>query len=561
MSARTVAVAAVVVACLPILVAVVRALLHHWIPLSDDAITATRTQDVFTSHFPLLGQSSSASLAATQPYNHPGPLQFVLLALPTVALGTAGGLAIGTGLINAGAVAVAGWCGWRRAALPGSLLATAIAAALAWSMGSELVYDPWTPHTVMLPAFALCLLAWAVADGDLGLLPLGVAIGSFMVQTHLTSAFLVPTLLLLGIALGWRRAAAAGRRPLRVVLVAVLVGVILWIPPFVEELRSGKGNITRLVEQLQHPAQHVLGRTGASRITATILADPPFWLRPSLRDALRVPGASLLSSAPDIRALPVVSPTHAAIALAAIVVLLALLGVAGARRRDHPALTSAVMAGAALAVGWYSASQITVEFVGIAPHHFRFLWPVAAFVTFAVLLGIVRAVVARSPRRGTTAVVATATVAIVVLTVINLPASAASGGPQVDEGVIPAVRAVDAQLGAVAPYAPVLAEWSGIGFQEPYSGAFTAELRRRDIDFVVSSPWLVRHYGTDRRYDGHNARSRIFYRLGVFADRRRLGRFHRIAYHRGPDPASTIGVYIGPVHAPIPPLSAGRRGA
>ena len=82
---------------------------------------------------------------------------------------------------------------------------------------------------------------------------------------------------------------------------------------------------------------------------------------------------------------------------------------------------------------------------------------------------------------------------------------------------------IDRQLGALAPDAPILADWPGIGFADPYSFSFTAELRRRDIPFVVADRYLVRQFGPDRRYDGHNARSKVFYKLGQAARPMRLG--------------------------------------
>ena len=61
----TVEVLAVTIAVIPVIAAVVRAIVEHWIPVGDDALDEIRSVDVFsTSHFPLLGTWSSASLQA-----------------------------------------------------------------------------------------------------------------------------------------------------------------------------------------------------------------------------------------------------------------------------------------------------------------------------------------------------------------------------------------------------------------------------------------------------------------------------------------------------------------
>jgi hypothetical protein len=67
-------------------------------------------------------------------------------------------------------------------------------------------------------------------------------------------------------------------------------------------------------------------------------------------------------------------------------------------------------------------------------------------------------------------------------------------------------------------------------FAEPYSTPIMAELQRRGIPFVVDVEGLVRQLGEERRYDGTNARYRIFYRWGEDAENTPPGAT-RIANH------------------------------
>ncbi len=541
---RDLAILAVVIAVVPIAVAVVRSLLDHWVPVNDNAIIAVRAQDVFSAHFPVWGTASSVSAILRRPVSHPGPLQFVLLAVPVRVLGAAAGLVVGTALLNAASIALVGWVAYRRTGLLGTVVGTLCAGALAWSMGSALLVDPWGPHTLILPTLAFFVLVWALADRDLPLLPLAVFVGSFLVQTHLSTAYLVPVLLGLGGALGWRMFT----RPhaWRWALAAVVVGVVVWAPPISEELSSRSGNITRLVEQARDPSGTLVGPAGAARLTAEVLARPPFWLRDSMRASLHRPGSGPLETVPRVDDLPVLGTTQAAVRLGVLVAGLGALAWVARRRCDRTALVLTLLACAAIVMGWFTTRSITTSVVGVAPHQFRFLWSVGAFAGFALLLPLARFVPWRQAALGVPSAL------LVVVSVANLPAAAASGGPQVDTWAYPVVRAVDRQLGAAARFGPILADWNGVRFGDPLSAAFTAELNRRGIPFVVSSPFQVRHYGAPRRYDGHNARMRIIYRDGPQARRRRIGEFRRIAFRAGHEARTTVGVFVGPVDAPIP---------
>ena len=70
------------IAALPVLFSVGRALRADWTPVFDDAIMAVRSFDVFSRHAPLVGQYSDASLPGERPVFNLGPMVFWLLALP-----------------------------------------------------------------------------------------------------------------------------------------------------------------------------------------------------------------------------------------------------------------------------------------------------------------------------------------------------------------------------------------------------------------------------------------------------------------------------------------------
>ena len=133
-----------------------RVVSEGWIPIGDNAYFAIRARDVFTEHHPLLGTWTSASQSLGVDVNNPGPLFFDLLAIPAKIDGDIG-LAIGVAIVNVlciiGIAVFAAPHRWR--ARPSSL-AMVLAAGLAWTMGSELLFDPWQPHSLLFPF----LLTW-----------------------------------------------------------------------------------------------------------------------------------------------------------------------------------------------------------------------------------------------------------------------------------------------------------------------------------------------------------------------------------------------------------------
>jgi hypothetical protein len=78
---------------------------------------------------------------------------------------------------------------------------------------------------------------------------------------------------------------------------------------------------------------------------------------------------------------------------------------------------------------------------------------------------------------------------------------------------------LDTQLSAAEGKGPILVDdLMHQRFGDPYGNAMIAALQSHDIPFVVKDEGLVRQYGEDRRYDGHNARAEILMRTGDAAD-------------------------------------------
>jgi hypothetical protein len=515
--------ASVVVALVPIVVATARAIARDWLPIGDNAFFAIRARDVLTTDPPLLGTWTSASLSTGTSFNNPGPLLFDVLALPTRLLPDGAGLALGAALLNGSAVIGIAVLAYRRG---GAVLATAamtVAAALCWAMGSELLFDPWQPHSLLLPFLFFLVLVWSITCGDVVALPLAAAVGSLVVQSHLSYAFLVAGLgawAVLGLVLELRRrrredpGAFPGlrRRAVWAVAAASLVFAACWAQPLVEQFTGdGKGNLSRLAEGTGDPAE-TIGYDLGARVVATVVTLPPWWFRSSFGDAYlpsgSVPSVGFVASgAPDAPSLGI-----AVASLALLGAVLAWCAWDARRRRDRVAGRAIATAGVALLAGLATAGRIPVGAFGIAPHQFRWLWPLAAFAFFAILATLARRL-GRGPARSAP-LVGAAALATVVIAALNLPTNNQRAGPSADDWSIPAARELGDQLGELEDEGALLFDVRDIRAFDPYTTAVMAELQRRGISFTVDDPGMVRQLGPARRFTGRNAESVLVLKTG-----------------------------------------------
>jgi len=504
-------VASVLLACSPVVVAVVRAIHRRWIPTSDDALFAIRARDVFSyHHVPLLGLDSSASLAASTTLHHPGPLLFDVLAVPVRLFGGHAGLALGVGLINVVVIVITAVFAARRGGPLVGTAAMALAAGLCWAMGSEALFEPWQPFSLLLPFLCFLVLAWSVSCGDLVALPVAAVVGSFVLQTHLSYVLLVPTLAiwaLVGLALILRRARrddAAGwprrrERAQQAVLLSLAVGAVCWIQPLLDQI-TGQGNLGELLGNAS-PPKRTIGYGYGTRLMASVVALPPFWFRPSMnRTLLPIYGWT----AP--------SRLSAATALTGLAVVLGGSWWLARRRHDLTsgrALTTVVVG---LAAGFATAGRIPITAFGLEAHVFWWLWPLSVFIFFVVVIILVRSVASRLPALlpvGALAVVAA------VFAGLAVPTLAQGLSPNIREDAIPTTRAVDAQLGQLQGKGPILVDpLLKSRLADPYGLALIAELQRRGISFVAKDPQLVGQLGSARRDTGTKARSELFLQVG-----------------------------------------------
>ena len=136
---------------------------------------------------------SFGSVSARSLYSHPGPLLYDLFAVPTKLFGLQG-VAIASALVNprrSSGLRSSADAWWTFA---GHDRRRWFAAIVCWSMGSQLLFDPWTPNSLLLPFLLFLMLIWAATNGDLVALPVAVGVGSVLLETNLSYGLLVPAL-------------------------------------------------------------------------------------------------------------------------------------------------------------------------------------------------------------------------------------------------------------------------------------------------------------------------------------------------------------------------------
>lgn len=506
----------VVAALAPVVVATARALDRGWMPIGDNAYFAIRARDVLTEHHPLLGTWTSASLSVGANLNNPGPLLFDLLAAPAKLIGGGAGVAVGAAALNALAVVGVAVVARRLGGVVAGTVAMAVTATLLWAMGSELLFDPWQPHSLLVTFLLFAVLVWALAAGDVVALPFSVGVASLLVQTHLSYAVLVAALAawgVLGCTLARRRVAredttahpGRARTTRLAVVAAVMVAGACWAQPLVEQVTGeGEGNLTRVAANAGTSSE-TLGPALGTRLVADVVASPPFWLPPSFEEGFLPAVDPVGPRLAGVRLPALPSAASSLLALTGGGVVLLVCWALARRRGDRVVAAGAVTAAVGLGAGLATAVSLPVGVIGIAPHQLRWLWPLAAFATLVLLVTVARLITgARGWGRGdgwTGGVVAVALVATLAAAVANVPTRNVGAGPAGDADAMPTVRRLTEGMVALEGEGPLLLDMRGIRFAEPYSGPVMAELQRRDIPFVVDDEGMVRQLGPSRRAD------------------------------------------------------------
>jgi hypothetical protein len=524
----------------PIAVATVRALARGWQPVGDNGILLVRARDVGTAHHPLLGSWTSASRLLGVDVNNPGPLYSDLLAPVIRLLGPWVGLAVGVMLVNMAASSLAVLAA-RRLTGAESMVAVALAVVgLQWALGSELLFDVWQPNALVLPFLAFLVTVTVLATGDMAMAPWVAAVGSLVVQTHVSHAVPVAVLAVAATALCVRAVRRGDRRGARrgPLLAAAAVMVLAWCQPLIEQFGGpGRGNLSRLAGAAatgEGPA--AIGPAEAGRLVVEVAVMSGWFTRESY--------ASAVPLGMPVVPVPIIGTVPSLVVLAAIGLAVVLGTIWAARAGRARAATLFAMAGLAVAAAWAALATAPPSEFSVVAHQMRWMWSVSAFVSAALLVAVLS--LGRARRDLHRRVVVAGAVVVALVAVANLPShTSRSQGPIADADHLDTTRALMGQLGSLEGRGTVLYDTSTLGFAEPYSGPTFAELQDRGIPFVVAEDdhVSVRQLGEGRRDDG-TADLRLWQVIGPGARDIPPGA-ERVAFSEGP--SGPVALFVEPI--------------
>lgn len=264
--APVVGVVAVVSVVVPFLVVLVVVLAKgQWFPAGDMAQAELHMRGFF-SHPPLVGAAGRILTDTGYQGSHPGPSLWVAM-LPVYVIGGRTSAALMTAVVSVHLVSAlaALWLARRRFGWSIAGVVALIIVLFVRSAGPDVVIEPWNPWLALVPFFVFVLLVdeivrrpvswrWVVAV---------VVVGSHCVQCHAGYALIVGAgLLVVAVVLLRRRALG---------LVGAGLGglAVMWIAPFVDQVRREPGNVTILLQHFGSPAEPGIAVADALRIVAT----------------------------------------------------------------------------------------------------------------------------------------------------------------------------------------------------------------------------------------------------------------------------------------------------
>ncbi|QYG93016.1 hypothetical protein HC251_11620 [Iamia sp. SCSIO 61187] len=266
----------------------------HWHPIADLAQTELRVRDVGGRDSPLVGLAGRIG-PWTDPGSHPGPLSFWAMA-PVYRLLGSTALAFSAAALTLHLTAYAAilWIAHRRGGVRLMVVVAAATVLVARAYGAVVFLEPWNPYLPVLWWLVFLLALWSVVDDDPPMLVVAVVAGSFCAQTHLPYLGLVgasaAAAALVSAYWIWRGREGdppgARARRVRFVVIAAVVGLVLWAPPLIDQV-DGVGNLGRIRESLQEPDQPPVGvRRGAIEVVDRFGVDR--WI--STQDTAAAPG-------------------------------------------------------------------------------------------------------------------------------------------------------------------------------------------------------------------------------------------------------------------------------
>ncbi len=227
----------------------------HEVVYGDFALFEMATRDAWDLD-QLVGPSAHPG------FHHPGPAMFYLLA-PFVRLLEPGpGLYFGTLLINAAALVAVVTFAWRRGGPRAALWTAAVVNLFCLAVDLDTLREPWNSLLIIAPMLLFVVLWAGAVTGVRGTWLWAAAVGSYEIQSHVTTAVFVAVMLVLAAAwsLGGLVRHPAPRTPpgwwrgwSRLTGVGALL--VIWVPSTIELFVGRPNNLQLVWSWLRHHGQ------------------------------------------------------------------------------------------------------------------------------------------------------------------------------------------------------------------------------------------------------------------------------------------------------------------
>lgn len=409
-----------VLVAIPVLVLIAALAQRTWYPTGDQAQAELRMLSL-PGRPPLVGAAGRIADEQGRQGNHPGPLMFWATWPLYVVLGRSSwAFEAATALVNLAWLTLSVWLVKRRAGLAACAWYGATALVLIGGYGLDGLSQPWNPWVSLLPFTVLLLATWSVLEGDRWAPVLAVAAASYALQGHV--GYLPVTVPLVGLCLvvpiwrWWRRYRSAHaavesdlasdpdhdprlpgvRSWLIPLLVAIDVGIVLWLGPIWDVVTNSPSNLSKIIANFANPTEPPIGI--GHGIEAVLQSVDP--LGPWVWGGAKVAGSII----PGLLFLVVWAGVAVAVAL----------------RRAAPSLTrlNAVLA----VVGALGVIAVSRVFGQLYLYTFRWIVAIVALQVFTLGWGIVALLPRPSPEwnRRFAAVGAVALALLAVVTSVRL---------------------------------------------------------------------------------------------------------------------------------------------
>lgn len=248
----------------PFVVAVLVLRDPHWYADQDYALNELRVRDVLAGDPPLVGMSGRIVYDGVRG-SHPGPLGFWLMAPVYWLFGRSSwALQVAAATLSLAGVTTTLWLAARRAGRWGVLAATMGLAVLVAAYGPERWAVPWNPFLAAMWWPVLLLAVWSVLCRDDRIVVVAVVAGSICAQAHVGYVGLVGALGAVALGALVVRAVVARhggerRRLLWWIAAGCALGVLLWVPPLIDQVRNDPGNLAIIRGQFTAPSSPQVG--------------------------------------------------------------------------------------------------------------------------------------------------------------------------------------------------------------------------------------------------------------------------------------------------------------